>query len=323
MPFASEPTRSRYRNQTQGDESPLAYSRWLLREKQFQQAIQTCRAALKNGEDSAELHETLGRALLLSGDAESSLWHFLQATVLAPTQASGFISLGAAYNQLQRFESAVDVLIKAVKIKPSATAYYNLGFAYRYMNNLSSAKTAYREALRLDPNSADAHHNLAGVYVELRELTLAITHYQKVLELRPSFPRAVEGLRKATLAMSQPKESLVRNEPAVTTPTNSSPSLSAKVAAAAMDPKHARFLGRDIVRAAHDLQQHFENTIIPLLNHMRRLVSEGRCGSDAFQEQQKNYRTACQQNSQLRKTLRLLFLRLFATDELARTSPKT
>ncbi|MBC7820225.1 MAG: hypothetical protein IAG10_25355, partial [Planctomycetaceae bacterium] len=98
MSFASEPTRSRNHTQILGEESPLVFARRLLREKQFQQAIQICRTALKNGDPSAELHETLGRALLLSGEAESSLWHFLQATVLAPTQASGFISLGAAYN---------------------------------------------------------------------------------------------------------------------------------------------------------------------------------------------------------------------------------
>ncbi|MBC7820011.1 MAG: tetratricopeptide repeat protein, partial [Planctomycetaceae bacterium] len=228
-------------------------------------------------------------------------------------------SLGAAYNQLQRFEPAIDVLGKAVKLTPSATAYYNLGFAYRHLNKLPSAKTAYREALRLDPNSADAHHNLAGVYFELRDFTRAITHYQKALELRPAFTRAAEGLRKTTLAMSQSPEPSTHNESASL--KNPAPLLAAKTTPSAIDPTRARYLGRDIARAAHDLQRHFENTIVPILNHMRRLVIEGRSGSDAFQEQRKNYRAACQHNSELRKTLRLLFVRLFAADELARSSP--
>ena len=210
--------------------------------------------------------------------------------------------------------------MKAVKITPSATAYYNLGFAYRHLNNLPSAKTAYREALRLDPNSADAHHNLAGVYFELRDLTLAITHYQKALELRPNFPRAAEGLRKATFAMSQPHQTIASDEGTAARRTNPAPLLSKKSTYSAIDPTRARFLARDIARAANDLRQHFENTIIPLLNQMRRQVIEGRSGTDAFQDQQKNYRTACQRNSELRKTLRSLCVRLFAAHELARNS---
>lgn len=189
----------------QAGESPLNFARRLVREKQYGPAIQVCRAALKSGVPSATLHEVLGRALLLSGDAEGSLWHFVQMTLLAPEQTAGFVNLGAAYNQLEQSSQAVDVLTKAVKLQPTAAAYHNLGIAHRQLKHWPSAKTAYREALRLNPNLAEAHENLASVYVELDDLTLAITHFQKALELRPSFTRAAEGLHKATLALSQPE----------------------------------------------------------------------------------------------------------------------
>lgn len=81
-----------------------------------------------------------------------------------------------------------------------------------------------------------------------------------------------------------------------------------------VDPTRARFLGRDIARAANDLRQHFENTVIPLLSHIRRLVIEGRSVSDAFHEQQQNYRAACLHNSQHRKTLHQLMVRVLAAD---------
>jgi tetratricopeptide (TPR) repeat protein len=301
----------------------LTFARRLIRERQLQTAIQVCRTALKESDPTADLHETLGRALLLSGDAEASLWHFLQTTLLAPKQLTGYVNLGAAYNQLKKFGQAVETLTKAVKLGGNAAAYYNLGLAHRNLNNLPSAKTAYREALRLDPNLVEAHLNVARVYTDLRDFTLAIAHFQKALELRPSFSKAAEGLRKATLALSQPTDPLADSD---RSDDDSKPGPAIVVLEATprsqVDPTRARFLGRDIARAANDLRQHFENTVIPLLNQMRRLVLEGRSNSIAYGDHQREYRAACQHNAQLRKTLRQLMVRLFAADELARTSTR-
>ncbi len=300
-------------------ESPVAYARRLVRERHYSPAIQVCRASLKNGPPSAELHEILGRALLLSGDAEGSLWHFLQLTLLMPEQAVGYVNLGAAYNQLEKHSQAVEVLAKAVKLNPTAAAYHNLGLAHRHLKNLPSAKTAFRETLRLNPSLAEAHENLASVYVDLQDFTLAIAHFQRALELRPGYVKASEGLSKATLALSQPHITPQESDRGAMTPqlTPAASSVSPPI-----DSMRARFLGRDIARAANDLRQHFENTIIPLLTHMHRLMIEGRGDSYTFREQQHEYRSACQHNSDLRKTLRLLCVRLFATDELARTSSR-
>lgn len=308
---------------TETGESPLAFARRLVREKQYGPAIQVSRRALKSEEPTAELHEILGRALLLSGDAAGSLWHFVQMTLLAPEQSAGFVNLGAAYNQLEKSSQAVDVLAKAVKLQPTAAAYHNLGIAHRRLKHWPSAKTAFREALRLNPNLVEAHENLASVYVELGDLTLAITHFQKALELRPSFTRAAEGLHKATLALSQPvKPSSPESDLSLDSSQSGSRALLLpKPNASRIDPLRARYLGRDIARAANDLRQHFENTVIPLLNQMHRMVIDGRSNSIACGGQQREYRAACQHNSELRKTLRLLCVRLLAVDELSRTSP--
>lgn len=298
-------------------ESLVSYARRLIRERQYRAAIQACRSGLQSGQTSAELHEVVGRALLLSGDADGSLWHFLQLTLLLPSQAIGYVNLGAAYNQLEKYTQAVEVLVKAIKLSPSGVAYYNLGLAHRHLKNFPSAKTAFREALRQNPNLAEAHEYLANVYVELRDFTLAITHFQRALELRPDSRKALDGLNKATQALSNQSVDQSASAFAV---AKIGPDLSAKTSSQPIDSMQARYLGRDISRAANDLRQHFENTIIPLLTHMRRLVIEGRSHSDNFREQQLGYRAACQQNAELRRTLRMLCVRFFATDELSRPS---
>ena len=317
---ASEPSRSCLNASTSDDSNPLTFAQRLVREKQYGPAIRVCRTALQTGEPSAELHETLGRALLLSGDAEASLWHFLQTTLLAPQHTNGFVHLGAAYNHLQKFSQAVDVLAKAVKLSPTAAAYHNLGLAHRHLNNLPSAKTAFREALRLNPGLSHVHENLASVYVELHDFTRAITHYQKALEFRPNSATATAGLHKATLALAQPPDAPSASNSSLSAPLNSGVTSWIQPKHAAVNPTRARFLCRDIDRAANDMRQHFENTVIPLLSQMHRIVIDGRSNSVTFSNQLRDYRVACLHNSELRKTLRLLLVRLFATDELARTS---
>lgn len=300
------------------NENPLAHARRLVHEKRFEEAIQFCRAELQNGHPSAESHEILGRALLISGDPEGALWHFLQLTLLLPDHAAGYVNLGAAYNQLGKHPQAVEVLSKGMAISPTAAGYYHLGLAHQHLKNLSSAKTALREALRYNANIAEAHEALGRVHAESSDFSLAITHFQKALELRPKFEKAIQGLNQATRALSQPRCTI--EEPDVNKAASAievAPRVS-KASVQTIDPTRARFLSRDIGRAANDLRQHFENTIIPLLVKMRRFVIEGRSGSIAFRDQLREYRVACQYNTGLRKTLRSLMVRLFATEELTR-----
>lgn len=300
------------------DESPLAFARRLIRETQFTQAIQVCRAALKSGDPNAELQETLGRALLLSGDAKAALWHLLQATVLAPTKDSAFVCLGIAYNQLEQPSRAIEVLTKAVKLRASASSYFHLGVAHRQLGNLAQAKSQLREALRLNPSLADAHCQLAGVFQELADHSRSVMHYQIALQLRPRYPDAVQGLNKATRALSDREADTPTStkEPSAVTQT---PLLHQPIPQSPMsvDPLRARFLGRDIAATANDLRQHFDNTIVPLLSKLHRLVIEGRATAESFRSLFREYRSACQHNSELRKILRQQLVCLFAADELA------
>src|SRR5262249_40778375 len=85
---------------------------------------------------------------------------------------------------------------------------YNLGIAYKGLNQLAMAVSAYREALKLDPQMVDAHTNLANVFVEQGNLTQAVNHYRTALEIRPGFSRAQRGLEAAQEAAVAAKDAV-------------------------------------------------------------------------------------------------------------------
>lgn len=56
---------------------------------------------------------------------------------------------------------------EALKSKPSATTYYNLGCTYYRLQKLPEAAVAFQHALHLNPGETDALHNLAVVNASL------------------------------------------------------------------------------------------------------------------------------------------------------------
>src|SRR5262249_32968901 len=72
--------------------------------------------------------------------------------------------------------------------------YYNLALVYRRKGQADMAIQAYREALRVNPQMADAHYNLGNVYMEKNQPSMAATHYKQALLLRPNWDKAQVGL---------------------------------------------------------------------------------------------------------------------------------
>ena len=85
-------------------------------------------------------------------------------------------NLGAALYMAGDFEAGKRVLIEALAIEPSNTAYSNLGVVYYYLGQFDEAVANHRQAVRMAPgdalnwlNLADAQHFL-GMQQESREM---------------------------------------------------------------------------------------------------------------------------------------------------------
>lgn len=98
-----------------------------------------------------------------------------------------------------------------------------LAVSYYQDGKFSVALDELKEALRLDPNFADAHNVLALVYMELRENGLAEQSFQRALQLEPSNSDLNNNYGWYLCQNNREKESLVYFENAVKNPLYTQP----------------------------------------------------------------------------------------------------
>lgn len=133
--------------------------------------------------DPASLDAQLGLATAAArtGDREAAARHYRRALVLDPQNPSAVAGL-AALADLSRPEGLEAQLRADITRYPkSAALQFTLGNLYASQSRWSEAQSAYFEAYRLDPSSADLAYNLAVSLDHLGQARLAADFYQRAL----------------------------------------------------------------------------------------------------------------------------------------------
>jgi len=82
-----------------------------------------------------------------------------------------------------KWEECIRAFQKAMAIEPSPNVSSNLGTAYYYLQRYSDAIKAYKEAVRLDPNSQVFAGNLADAYRADGQASAAQAAYEHAIDL--------------------------------------------------------------------------------------------------------------------------------------------
>ncbi|MBW4527734.1 MAG: tetratricopeptide repeat protein [Phormidium tanganyikae FI6-MK23] len=116
--------------------------------------------------------------------------------------------------KLQLTDEEVETIIKPIleaakeeyreKLKQQEREQNNQGLELYHQGKLSEAITAYRRAIQINPNYADAHHNLGRALHGQGKLDDAITAYRRVIQIDPNHAIARENL-EIVLVVSQRK----------------------------------------------------------------------------------------------------------------------
>ena len=116
-----------------------------------------------------------------------------KSIALGPTNAQAHVLLAVSMNTVGRFDYAIELVKKAMRLHPYYPAYYLmwLGAAYRMTERYEDALTAYKQLLERSRKGEfpvrAAHLFLAEVYVELGQEEKARTHASEVLRINPKF----------------------------------------------------------------------------------------------------------------------------------------
>jgi tetratricopeptide (TPR) repeat protein len=138
----------------------------------------------------------------LSGDVQGSAEHLEKALEIYPNLAVGHNALGARYAELKEHEKAIAEFEKAVALNPRYhLAMDNMTVEMCVLHRFADAEPVARQALALEPESADSQYLLGGILVEEGHYT---GEPVKLLEsAKTAFPRAYLFLAKAAVGRGE------------------------------------------------------------------------------------------------------------------------
>ncbi len=106
-----------------------------------------------------------------------------------PTKAiseKDYFKLGATSFRQGNFTDAISDFTEAVKINPNfAQAYNDRGLAYYNEGNYSTAIIDYNKAIGLDPDYADAYYNRGLAWDRQANQTQALSDFNKAIKIKP------------------------------------------------------------------------------------------------------------------------------------------
>ncbi len=93
---------------------------------------------------------------------------------------------GSEHLEKGEYGQALQAFREAIRLQPdSALAWYSLGFTYGQLKQYDQALQAYREAIRLKPDDADAWNSLGNTYRNLKQHDQALQALREAIRLKP------------------------------------------------------------------------------------------------------------------------------------------
>jgi tetratricopeptide (TPR) repeat protein len=94
------------------------------------------------------------------GEKDEALAEFTQAIAANPREQNSLIGRGMIEFDAGRFDTAIQDFGRAARVSPSARANYWQGRVLEEKGQIAASAAAYREALKIAPDFADAQVRL-------------------------------------------------------------------------------------------------------------------------------------------------------------------
>jgi tetratricopeptide (TPR) repeat protein len=194
--------------------------------------LQRSYSGLRRDQDAVDVALRLSR---LHPDDAEVLYHsgrlfanfaYLQTmrlAAVAPDSVWLHLAAGEANESQGLYDAAIREYRQVVALTPRRPGvHFRIGrtFVARSQNastdDLTEARKAFEEELRIDPTNANAAYEIAEMHRKAGELDRARELFEQALKHYPDFEEALVGLGRALIALGQPAQALPRLEAALT-----------------------------------------------------------------------------------------------------------
>ena len=130
--------------------------------------------------------------LYTQGQLQEALFHTTEMLEQFPNSTVLFNFAGASNAGLMQFNAAIDNYKQALKINPNyAEAFFNMGVALKDKGDLEAAIDSYKQAIKIKPDYTDAFFNMGVTLEDKGDLKAAIDNYKQALKINPDYQLAM------------------------------------------------------------------------------------------------------------------------------------
>jgi len=160
--------------------------------------------ALAVTSDNDFAHNNLGYLCIDSGQLDKAISHFEAAAMIRRGKTNKHYNVGSAFVEMNLADSLAqkgesdEAMVhyqQAIRLEPNyADAYYNRGNLLLAKGQVDEAIADWEKTLQLQPSDADAHICLGNALLRKGSLNEAIVHYKTALALAPEDPHSRNNL---------------------------------------------------------------------------------------------------------------------------------
>jgi Tfp pilus assembly protein PilF len=152
-----------------GLQARVSLARDLLQQQQGAEAIRLLQDTVQKYPDSARAWDSLGWVLGTLGHLSEAEQAFQTSLKLAPDQGNVWFSLGLMRLRQNKFDAGLTAIHEAARLRPTDTrTHCKIGECLAGKGDREGAAAAYREALRYQPDLAEAREGLAKLQTKTR-----------------------------------------------------------------------------------------------------------------------------------------------------------
>ena len=141
-----------------------------------------------------------------SGCYRQSIKYYLSSILMDRDNYRAYLGLGIAYRAEEKYEKAIDSLLKARTISYfTSNIHFELGLCYLYAGFPCAAIDSLKTAIMLDRNNINAQLQLAVAHELIGEFDMAILIYHTIIENDPSYLTAYNHLAAAYMNFEEYK----------------------------------------------------------------------------------------------------------------------
>jgi tetratricopeptide (TPR) repeat protein len=173
----------------------------------FARAISFFEKAVEMDSNYPEAWYQLGFCYGVQGRHADALKASKQAAKLRPEWAQAFVNIGASSFALGQYKDAADAYRQALRMDDTADTEYALGLTLNKLNRTDEEVLAYRRAIGLKPDHANAIEKLGLAYFKQKRYTDATQAFEQLRTYKPD-AKTYNSLGESYFETGKTQESL-------------------------------------------------------------------------------------------------------------------